>query len=209
MLLNHTQAFADFQPAKSTLLARAVPMPKRTEISAFTAGTMLETEAGWTPANAIKPGDKVYTLDGGFAEVTDVITRQIASGTVQHWHVPATALNNCSDLLLTAGQHIAMIEPEVETLFQTHCVLVPVAAMAGFRGIRPVTGYSGAQATELRFDSEEIVYAQTGTLLHVSAGETEPFFRTLNYGETRALLSLMNRGHCAPDPRGFAPSLAA
>lgn len=209
MFLNHSQAFAQFLPANITEKAPVLPMPKRQEVSAFRSGTMLETPSGWRPVETLAKGDQVYTLDGGYAELTGIRTHRVAAGSARAIHVPAGSLNNCSDMMLTAGQHVALVEPECETLFQTPCVLAPAAAMCGFRGISSISGYSDIEATELCFATEEIVYAQTGALIHVPSGVSEPFFRTLSYGETRALLAMINRGHIALDPLGFAPAVAA
>lgn len=205
MLLNHSQDFAQFLPSDISAQP-GLPLPKRVEISAFRAGTLLETPSGWRPAESLKTGDQVFTLDGGFAQITG-IRRHVTPA--RALHVPAGSLNNCSDMTLTSGQHVAMLEPECETLFQTPCVLVPAAAMIGFRGIAAKNGYADAEVTELRFATEEVVYAQTGALIHVPSGVTDPFFRTLGYGETRALLAMMNGGHCGLDHEGFAPALAA
>ncbi|MBJ6373300.1 Hint domain-containing protein [Sedimentitalea arenosa] len=209
MLLNHSQAFASFLPSDIAPRKPAQTMPRRVELSAVKDGTMLETPTGWRRVEELSAGDQVYTLDGGFTELTGTRSHRLAPGTARMMHVPAGALNNCSDLILTAGQHVAMIEPECETLFGAPCVLVPAAAMAGFRGIHALTAFGETTATELTFDTEEIVYAQTGALLHVASGTTDPFFRTLGYGETRALLTMLNGGHLALDPIGFAPALAA
>ena len=217
MLLSHDKDFTEFRPATTEHLPElALPatdattpgLPPRYEIDAFTAGTMVETEAGWRVVDSLKAGDRVATLDGGVAEVKSVVSRP-APSTCRLWHIPAGSLNNCSDLRLASGQHVALTDPEVETLFDTHCVLVPVAAMAGFRGIQPLTCFDLAPMTRLEFDTEEIVFTQTGTLVHVPTPSADPFFRTLAYGETRALLSLINGGHCAPDAQGFAPAQAA
>lgn len=212
MLLNHTQAFADFTPAQQIVQANRpapLPMPKREEISAFKPGTLLETRSGWQPAEQLRPGDAVCTLDGGFATIASLRQRRLGVGPDQHWHIPAGSLNNCSDISLTRGQHVAIMDAACDQLFGTPCVLAPITAMAGYRGITAAAARTSGIATELTFETEEIVYAQTGMLLHVPSGTQESFFRTLGYGETRALLTLMNRGHCAPDLQLLPAALAA
>ncbi|MBK0326832.1 Hint domain-containing protein [Rhodobacteraceae bacterium F11138] len=209
MFLNHGQDFAQFVPADTAAKPQALPMPERRDVSTFKAGTMLETPSGWKTVETLAVGDQVYTLDGGFAELTRIRKHRVTAGAARAIHVPAGSLNNCSDMMLTTGQHVALLEAECETLFQAPCVLAPASALCGFRGITSVSGYSDIETTELTFANEEIVYAQTGALIHVPSGVTKPFFRTLGYGETRALLALLNRGHCGLDPMGFAPAQAA
>ncbi|MHA6264035.1 Hint domain-containing protein [Arenibacterium sp. CAU 1754] len=213
MFLNHTQEFAAFETA--TLTPRTTepqrpPMPRRREISAFLSGTMLETPTGWRPVDDLHQGDRVYTLDGGFATLQAATRRTLPAGPHQQWHVPTGSLGNCCDLTLSAGQYVVLHQSPQHALFEDPFVLAPIAAMSGFAGIAPVAGYRPVTATQLFFDDEEIVYAQTGSLLHVpTLSADKAFFRKLSYGETRAILSVIAKGHCALDPHGFAPAHAA
>lgn len=212
MFLNHAQDFAAFQPANPQERRPgprpAIPMPDRDEHSFVMPSTLLETPAGWRQAGSLEKGDAVWTLDGGFCELTEV-ARQVSTGATRHWHVPAGALNNCSDLRLWGGQYLALLDPACEDLFETPCVLAPISAMNGFRGIAPVCSFGPREGIALRFAGEEVIYAQTGTLLHVAADRGDSFFRKLGYGETRALLTMINGGHFGLDRAGFAPACAA
>jgi hypothetical protein len=78
---------------------------------------------------------------------------------------------------------------------------VPVTALAGYRCIRPSAAQPETPVTELTFENEEIIYAQSGSLLMCPAadGASDGLFRTLGYGETRALLTLISGAHVGPD----------
>jgi hypothetical protein len=196
MLMNHTQAFADAFPA-----ALAPLFPRRSNpANSVLAGTRLETPNGWRDVETLRPKDRVATLDGGFAPLVSV-RRQIQARAETDWLLPAGSMNNCSDLTVVGGQNLAFFDPACNRLFQTDCVLAPVNAMAGFRGIRPAPITPAAHTFALTFADEEIIYAQTGALLHVPAPAPagDGFFRTLSYGETRALLMLMDTSQYGPD----------
>ncbi len=180
MFLNHTK---DFTPYFS-----AADVPACTLL----ADTMLETPQGWRSAATFVAGDRVATLDGGFATITRLTHTLNAQAMIL---VPHGALDNCTDMLLPADQCVALRS----NLHEAPYVLARIGAMTGYRGIRPILDASSRDTVTLGFDEEEIVYAQTGTLIHAPATSGESFFKRLGYGETRAALIMMNNGFCAPD----------
>lgn len=191
MLINHTQDFAAFQPALPAEIDALMPQPALTAIQSFVPGTMLETRKGWIAVEHLSAQDEVYTLDGGLAPIQSVSASQQRT---EHetWCVPAGTLNACSDLHLSENQFIAFDSRACETLFDAPVVLAPITACAGFGGIAPTKAFRQPLNVTLEFAEEEILYAQTGALLHVPAQSGESFFRTLSYGETRAALALMD-----------------
>jgi hypothetical protein len=190
MLLNHEKTFADFAP-----IAQAATPPA----TMLSAATMLETKDGWQPAQALRAGDRVQTLDGGLAALTGVETIAPPAGT-RMIHLPAGSVDNCADMVLPGDQHLALSGPACERLFDASFVLARVSALVGFRGIAQATDLTPAGLIHLQMASEELICAQTGALIHVAGPDRgDAYFRTLTYGETRALLALMARGHCAPD----------
>lgn len=172
------------------------PRPAPAEERTFAPGTLLETHSGWSPVETLQAGDRVRTVEGEMARLTAVV-RQPPDRSRVHWHVPAGSLGNCSDLRLNAGQHLALITCECQALFDAPCVLVPVPATTGFCGIRTVAGFFHRCGVTLCCEGEQIVYAQTGTLLHVPAQDKAPGHRVLNYRETRRLLSELCEPHKA------------
>lgn len=189
MLLNHSAAFTSFEPvtegAEKARPAVAAP--------AITAGTMVETQEGWMPVERLSLGDAVYTFDGGLAPIASLRQTRLNAGT-QLWHVPGGALNNCSDLYLTHDQHVMIFDDNAEDLYDTPYVLVPATALQGFRGTRQMDCTPGTIAVEMTFDSDEVVFANTGTLIRCAAqsGESDGFFRKLTNAEARILLALLD-----------------
>lgn len=215
MLLNHSSDFAKFETAPRAAkpeIAPGFPALRPAEPDAgFAAGTLIETSSGWRAAGDLKTGDLVQTLDGGLVPIASVTPRTLRRYSTQMWHIPEAALNNCEAFRVSAGQHVLLSETACETLFETPDVLIPVTALAGFRGIARCTAQSQTGTVELAFEREEIIYAQSGALLLCPAisGQSDGFFRKLNYGETRALLIMMTGAHLAPDLCASSAVLAA
>lgn len=86
MFLNHGQAFAQFAPADAAAKPPVLSLPKRQEVNAFKAGTMLETPSGWQTVETLNAGDRVYTLDGGFAELIRIRQHRVAAGSARAIH---------------------------------------------------------------------------------------------------------------------------
>ncbi|MEO3414761.1 Hint domain-containing protein [Roseovarius sp. CAU 1744] len=189
MLLNHSTAFTSFEPATDVAETprQIIPAP------ALTAGTMVETQAGWMPVERLSLGDAVYTFDGGLAPIAGLRQIRLTAGT-QLWHVPGGALNNCADIFLTRDQHVMIFDDNAEDLYDTPYVLVPATALQGFRGTRQVDCVPGTVAVEVTFDTEEAVFANSGTLLRCAAqsGKGDGFFRALTNAEARILLALLD-----------------
>ncbi len=196
MYLNHTQAFGAIDFDLNSVAAH----PEQ-HATTLCSDTLLETEHGWRPVHALQPGDRVHSVDGGLVPITSVTPRPHDGEAL--WHVPAQALNNCSDMWLTDAQHVALSGTDCERLYGTPYVLAPVSALSGYRGIRPEARASQS-LIDLACEHEEILFAQTGALLHVTGPGQAPFFRRLSYGETRAILTLLSCGHVQPDPVRFA-----
>ena len=114
MLLDHFNAFEDFQPA-DLLLDFPMAKPARIErprrsvrprTGGFLPGTMVDTDRGFMEVRDLKPGDMVYTFDGGAQEVKAV--KHSVPRLTTLMHVPAGALGNDTDLLLPSDQMVAL-----------------------------------------------------------------------------------------------------
>ncbi|SDD98422.1 Hint domain-containing protein [Ruegeria marina] len=183
MLLSHDTAFADFEP---------IPEP----VAGFSGKTLVETPDGWRSVNSLRAGDRVATVDGGFAQLNAVIA--FANAHARAWRVPGGTLGACSDLTLYDGQYLALNGPCCRQLFGLPTVLAPAGALVGFEGIHRATA-SAQPAYQLRFAEEELVWAQTGVRILAPGAGSASWYQRLDYGQTRALLLLMSGGTLAPD----------
>ncbi|WP_299725241.1 hypothetical protein [uncultured Tateyamaria sp.] len=185
MFLNHDAAFTTFTPA--------IQPNQPDHTATLSAQTRLETPRGWASLDALCVGDSVATLDGGFARITAITHPKRRAPLVQ---VPGGVLSTCSDISLPADAHVALTPPARWS--QAPVVSVPIKALSGWNGIRP-TLFAGPDLATLHFEDEEMIYAQSGLLIHAFDTRAEGFFQTLNYGDTRALLALMDGTMPAPD----------
>lgn len=180
MLLNHDTAFAAFTPANAS------PSAERTHTTTLSAQTLLETPSGWATVDTLRAGDDVATLDGGFVRICAISRPERRAPLI---HVPGGVLSNCSDVSLPSDARVALTPPARWS--QAPVVSVPIKALCGWNGIRP-TLFAGPDLATLHFDTEEMLFAQSGLLIHAYDGAPDPFFPVLEYGDTRALLALID-----------------
>ena len=156
--------------------------------------TLLETANGWKPAAEISKGEAVARLDGGFARVTGHARSSLSGDAVR---VPAGVLGACSDVVLPVESYVG-VTPPAQSIHEAPCVSLPASALIGYRGIRAAQfGHDGGIV--LALEDEEMVWAQTGMLLHATTTPFDPFYSRLGYGEARGLLALLDPAHCGPD----------
>lgn len=149
---------------------------------------MLETPRGWMAVADLNPGDEVATLDGGFKPVSWISrTQPMLNGLL----VPAGALGNCSDVILPADTLVGLEAPLTFEAESDH-VSLPVAALEGLRGVRRPDAVG--RYCSLGFDTEEMVWTQTGMLVHAHP-IADAFFQTLGFADARGLISLIDAGH--------------
>lgn len=181
MFLNHTTAFAAF-----------APLTQARNNAQVGAAALLETDAGWRRADTLIPGDAVATVDGGFSAIIDV-TQTTPKDMI---HIPAGTLQTCSNVTLPGTARIALTPPT--HLHEAPLVSVPLQALVGWKGIRPAFPASAPGVT-LTLADEEMIYAQTGLMVHAGTHDGTGFFETLTYGDTRALLTAIEGRMIAPD----------
>lgn len=185
MFLKHDAAFTTFTPAPTS------SQPDYT--TTLTAQTRLETPRGWVCVDTLSVADSVATLDGGFARIIAISRPKRQMPLVK---VPGGVLSNCSDMTLPADAHVAL-SPSARWS-EAPVVSAPIKAFSGWRGIRP-TLFAGPDLATLHFADEEMIYAQTGLLIHAFDARVESFFPMLDYGDTRAMLALSEGRMPPPD----------
>ena len=163
------------------------------------AGTLVETAMGWKPVQDLRLGEAVQTLDGGLARVLAFDRRHLSPAQNPVLvHVPGGAFDACSDLLLLPDQLVLLdtlgvqAEGREDALF----VLVPALALIGLHGVRRVDLQRKLEVVTPLFAEEEMVYAQTGVLLHCPDMATQPaesFFPELDLREAMEFLRHRDR----------------
>ncbi|MFS4582752.1 Hint domain-containing protein [Phaeobacter sp. C3_T13_0] len=198
MLLDHSTSFADCQPVGLLMdfpaavapasSGRARPRPRT---GGLLPNAMLETDRGFVQARNVKPGDKVYTLDGGAQEVMAV--KHAVPRLTSLVHVPAGALGNDVDLMLPADQKVGLELAAVERLFDVPTAMTKVVSLIGHKGISAAMPEKLARIY-LSFAEEEMIWAECGMLVHVACEngtefEADGAFRELSLAEARQILA--------------------
>lgn len=150
----------------------------------LSAETMVESQRGWKAVKDLRPSDTLASLDGGFVPLAWV-RRALPSSTL---HVPGGSLGNCDDLSLPSDTRIGLTAPLDFEPATTDTLSVPLSAFEGVRGIRKQTQHD-QQSFTIGLASEEMIWAQTGLLIHAKP-MTSPYFHALSFSQTRALLAI-------------------
>lgn len=129
------------------------------------------TPRGWRAAGRLRAGDMVLTLDDGMQPLTGVLRQgwpaTVSAAPVWPLRVPPGVLGNRRALDLAPGQGVAVECDAAEALSGAPLALVPVAALAGWRGIAPVAPQGDRLV--LRLALPGIVYAEGAALIGCGA----------------------------------------
>lgn len=184
------------------------------------AGTRVETADGWKPVEMIRTGEKVHTYDGGLQPVTRIERTVFGADNREAFPegllmVPGGALDNCDAFYLLPDQHVLLESDVAEDVLGAPAVLVPATALEGYKGIMRVMPVDVIEVVTLLFDDEEVVYANTGVMMHCAPkkaagaalrGTTRSgFFQVLDAERARAMIELMQ----AANPFDTAPRAEA
>lgn len=136
------------------------------------ASTLVATEMGWLPASDLRPGDRVVSFDNGMVVLRDAAVSRLSTGGGHlpraYWPllVPEQALGNRREMLLLPEQNVLIESDEGEDLFGDPFLLVAASALDGYKGITRVAPAPEMKIVSLRFDDEQVVYANGMVLMH-------------------------------------------
>ncbi len=130
------------------------------------AGTLVETKTGWQPVETLTIGDALQTLDGGLARILALDRRAFRpEPETAPLLIPGGSFDACSDLLLLPGQHL-LLDTLDDTTTDAPFAMIPALALQGRGGVnRHFTAETLHILTPL-FADEEVIYANSGVLLH-------------------------------------------
>ncbi len=135
-------------------------------------GVRVASTAGWRNVRSIVPGDRVLTFDSGMQPVAAVQSQTLwddeAPIPASLWpvEVPAGALGNRDMMFLAADQAVLVESDAAEALTGDPFALIPARSLEGVRGMCRVPPPPNAQVTILQFESEQIVFANSGAMFH-------------------------------------------
>jgi len=165
--------------------------------SGILAGTLLETATGWRCVETLRMGDLVQSLDGGLAKVLGVDRRTLRPDMGQALiTIPGGVYDACSDLQLLPGQHLLIDTLGDTALPDDAFALIPALALDGRTGCTRRYALREIEVITPMFATEEIVWANSGVLIHCPGIATgagvrpaSDFFPRLDVPGARALLT--------------------
>ncbi|MFN3643354.1 MAG: Hint domain-containing protein [Gemmobacter sp.] len=168
--------------------------------SGLAPGTPIATPGGWKSVEALRPGDRVLTVDDGPVPIRAIQPSgeggdpagwprahwprahwPIAHWPSAHWPrahwplaVPAGALGNRWPVTLLPDQPVLVEAEAADALFDDPFALVPARALVGWRRIAPVPPSRGLRPIALAFDAAQVIYAGSALLLHCAGAGSPP-----------------------------------
>lgn len=181
------------------------------------SGTRVASRSGWCPIERVERGTEVLTFDSGFQEVRaverTVLWSDLAScpAHIRPLEVPAGVLGNRDTLYLMPDQSVLVEIDAAEELFGDPFALIPVRALQGVAGISRAVPDTQATATILRFDSEQVIFANSGAmflcpsavdLLDIALQDDPPdqIYNVLPLGAARQLATFLGKAVHAEMP---------
>ena len=142
------------------------------------AGTLVATEMGWMAVQDLRCGDRVVTFDNGMVPLREVRVSRLNTHAGHlpraFWplRVPERALGNRQEMLLLPEQSVLLESDHAEAIWGDPFVLVGAAALEGYKGIDRVVPGVEIRVISLRFNEDQVVYANGMVLLHCAQDET-------------------------------------
>ncbi|WP_339108152.1 Hint domain-containing protein [Thioclava sp. GXIMD4216] len=153
-------------------LRQMVPVPQDGRTEGICAGTLILTELGWRTVESLQAGDAVMTFDHGYRPVRKIARGLSLAGGADcpdhgHvMHVPVAALGNHNPMVLQPDQHVMIESDLAEEAFGDPFVLVPAAALEGYRGISAAQSAQRLSVYTVQFADDEVIYVNGAGLVH-------------------------------------------
>ena len=123
--------------------------------------TLIDTESGWRPADSLRIGERVHTLDGGLQRIAALSRRIVAPGEPMVM-VSGGHFDACDDVMLLPGQGVLL---DTAGLMAAPYARVPAQALTACIGAAHRAAPARAEIVTPIFAEEEVVWAQSGMLL--------------------------------------------
>jgi len=130
------------------------------ETICFARGTLIETENGDVPIEALRAGDRVKTLDNGLQCIRWINSTCLPGhGVHAPVRIAAGALGNARTLWVSQQHRMLLSSWNIELLFGEGEVLVAAKHLVGLAGIKTVD-LPSVEYFHMLFDRHEIVFAE-------------------------------------------------
>ena len=176
MFLNHAKDFSRVTQVAAPGLGPDLLMP----------GTMVETLRGWRPAGRIVAGTRLFTYDGGVAQVRRVDS---VAGPGDAIRLPACAFGADAETFLSPGQLVLVETGVAMTWLNMPVALARAEHLIGLSGVARRRAPS-TRLVRLVLDDEQVLFASTGLRLFSGSAatvETSACYPVLTRDEVREL----------------------
>jgi len=130
------------------------------EIICFARRTLIETEHGNVPIEALRAGHRIRTLDNGFQCIRWIGSTRVAGlGVHAPVRIAAGALGNARPLWVSQQHRMLMSGWNIELNFGEREVLVAAKHLVGIAGI-DIVDVPSVEYFHMLFDQHEIVFAE-------------------------------------------------
>ncbi|MCI2399867.1 Hint domain-containing protein [Aliiroseovarius subalbicans] len=131
-------------------------------IPCFLAGTLVDTPEGPRAVESIAPGDLVMTLDAGAQPVRWIGQRKLTPCQTREEQlypvrIPAGALDNAAEIMVSPAHRIALAHPNLALLFDHDRALAPAGTLVGWNGIHLARDVVAPTYCHLMFDEHHLI----------------------------------------------------
>jgi hypothetical protein len=134
------------------------------ECTGMLPGTRVESGQGWIPVDILRAGDSLYTYDGGLRRVAEVVWSDPLQDLTELVSIAGGTLGNTDDLWVLPAQKLLVDLPHLAS--DGGAVLVRAGDLVGLTGVTRQATSGKIPVANIRFDEEEIVWANDGLLFH-------------------------------------------
>jgi hypothetical protein len=137
----------------------ATPIAGLAPLTGLAAGTLVETATGWTPAESLRIGSGVYTLEGGQRPVL-ALTRDVLPAGTLLVRLPGGSFDNCGTLDVLPDQDVVLDHPDGQM------VRIAARMLVGQRGVTMVRLERDVDRISPLFAEDEVLWTNSGTRLY-------------------------------------------
>ena len=169
----------------------------------FLEETHVVSNLGWRRVDDLRIGDKVLTFDNGMRPILELQRETLSLVEAPmprgQWPllVPQGVVQNRRELHVLPDQGIFVETELVSDAQGDPYVVIPAAALIGYRGVEPVQPMGELTINTLSFAQDEVVYAEGGMLTHCPCARSlmeapeEPTYQVLDLEDARDLVGRM------------------
>ncbi len=169
-------------------------------------GTLVATQTGWKPVEAIQPGEMVLTFDNGLQRVAQarqlaIPRERVPAHKAYTMRVPMGALGNRRELDLLPCQEVMVESDLAEADFGEPFVMIQALLLDRYKGIHRAPILGDLTIHMLTFESEQVIHVSGAALVAARAeADFSPFSAALVSGaETYLRLTLDQLRRIASD----------